>query len=210
MHRLTTCSFALAAMLAAAGCATTTFSSIWKAPDTPQIVLSGQKVAAVVMAPSDGTRRAAEEALAREITKRGAEGVASYTFLSDQDLKDEAAAKAHLQQAGIEGVVVMRVVSQDQSVTYTPNTWARGYYPSFWGYWGYGWGAVQSPGYIRTDTVVNVETLVYSVAGDKLLWAGVSGTTNPSQVDAFVTEIADEATKEMRKSGLLPTRWDQR
>lgn len=210
MHRSTTCTLALAAMLAGSACATTTFSSIWKAPDAPQIVLSGQKVAAVVMAPSDGTRRTAEDALARELTRRGVEGVASYTFLSDQDLKDEAAAKARLQQAGIEGVVVMRVVSQDQSVTYAPSTWSRGYYPSFWGYWGYGWGTVYSPGYVRTDTVVNVETLVYSVSGDTLLWAGVSGTTNPSKVDAFVTEIVDEAAKEMRKSGLLPTRWDER
>lgn len=173
-------------------------------------MLSGQKVAAVVMTPNDGTRRTAEEALAREITKRGATGVASYTFLSDQDLKDRAAATAHLQQAGVQGVVVMRVVSQDQSVTYTSSTWSRGYYPSFWGYWGYGWGAVHSPGYVRSDTVVSVETLVYSVAEDKLLWAGVSGTTNPSNVDAFVKEIVDEAAKEMRKSGLLPTRWEQR
>jgi hypothetical protein len=209
MHRFTTVPLALAATLAAAGCATTTFSSIWKAPDAPQIVLSGQKVAAVVMTPNNGARRAAEDALARELTKLGASGVASYTFLSDQDLKDEAAAKTHLQQAGVAGVVVMRVASQDQSVSYSPSTWSRGYYPSFGGYWGYGWGAVYSPGYIRTDTIVNVETLVYSLTSDKLLWAAVSGTTNPSQVDAFVTGIVDEAAKEMRKSGLLPTQWEQ-
>ena len=129
---------------------------------------------------------------------------------TEQDLKDQDAAKADLRQAGVQGVVVMRVVSQDQSTTYTPSTWSRGYYPSFWGYWGYGWGAVYSPGYIRTDMVVNVETLVYRVADDKLLWAGVSGTTNPSRVDTFVREIVDEAAKEMRKSGLLPTRWEQR
>lgn len=210
MHRLTTRTIALAATLAATGCATTTFSSIWKAPDAPTVVLSGQKVAAVVMTPNNATRRAAEEALAREITKRGAEGVASYAFLSDQDLQDEASAKAGLQKAGVAGVVVMRVVSQNQSTTYTPSTWSRGYYPSFWGYWGYGWGAVYSPGYVRTDTLVSVETLVYSVGEDKLLWAGVSGTTNPSHVDAFVKEIVDEAAKEMRKSGLLPSRWEQR
>lgn len=210
MCRFTTRSLSLAAALVAAGCATTTFTSVWKAPDAPQIVLSGQKVAAVVMTPREGPRRTAEDALARELTKRGADAVASYTFLSDQDLKDEAAAKAQIQKAGVQGVVVMRVTSQDQSVTYTPSTWSRGYYPSFWGYWGYGWGAVYSPGSIRTDTIVNVETLVYSVADDKLLWAGVSGTTNPNQVDAFVTEIVDEAAKEMRKSGLLPTRWEQR
>ena len=54
------------------------------------------------------------------------------------------------------------------------------YYGSFYGYWGYGWGAVYDPGYLRTDTVVMVETLIYSVTQDKLVWAGHSKTTNPS------------------------------
>jgi len=209
MRRSTTSRLTLAAMLTAAGCATTTFSSTWKAPDAEKMSITGRKVAAVVMTPNAGARRTAEDALARELTRRGAQGVATYTFLSEAEMNDDAPARKRVSEAGIDGVVVMRVVSQDRSITYSPGTWTGGYYPSFWGYWGYGWGAVYSPGYLRTDTVVNVETLVYRVRDDKLIWAGVSGTTNPSKIDSFVKEIVDEAVREMKRAGLLPTRWEQ-
>jgi len=56
---------------------------------------------------------------------------------------------------------------------------------------------------IRTDTIVTVETLVYSLKQNKLLWAGQSKTTNPSNVDSFVKELAAGAVREMKKVGLL-------
>ena len=36
-----------------------------------------------------------------------------------------------------------------------------------------------SPSYLRTDTIVNVETLVYDLKADKLVWAGKSESKNP-------------------------------
>jgi hypothetical protein len=59
------------------------------------------------------------------------------------------------------------------------------------------------PGYLRTDTVVMVETLVYSVSQDKLLWAGQSKTTNPSNIQDFIKDLSDAAAKEMRKAGFV-------
>ena len=56
---------------------------------------------------------------------------------------------------------------------------------------------------IYTDTIVTVETLVYSMKQNKLVWAGQSQTTNPSKVDAFVKEVVTAAAKEMKKQGLL-------
>ena len=50
---------------------------------------------------------------------------------------------------------------------------------------------------------MTVETLVYSLKQNKLLWAGQSKTTNPSNVDAFVKELAAGAVREMKKVGLL-------
>jgi hypothetical protein len=118
--------------------------------------------------------------------------------------KDEETAKKILRDANIEGAVVMQVVSQEQEMTYSPGTYyAAPYYGSFYGYWGYGWGMAYDPGYLRTDTVVMVETLVYSVTEDKLLWAGRSKTTNPSNVRDFIQELSDGAVKEMEKAGFI-------
>jgi len=48
-----------------------------------------------------------------------------------------------------------------------------------------------------------VETLVYSLEQDRLVWAGVSRTFNPSEIEGFVSELASAITKEMTKAGLL-------
>lgn len=199
----------IAALLLAvtlAGCATTSFVSTWKAPDAGPVTLEGKRVAAMVVSPNDGTRRSAEDALAREITARGATGVPAYTLVDSRNFKDEAAARAALQKSNIDGVVVMRAVGSDTEVTYTPGMWTAGpMYGRFWGggYWGYGWGAAYDPGYLRTDKIVNVETLAYTMTDDKLIWASMSRTTNPANVDSFVRELATAVANEMRKEGVL-------
>ena len=59
------------------------------------------------------------------------------------------------------------------------------------------------PGYLETDTIVSVETLVYSLPQDKLLWGGVSETTDPSNLDSFIKEVVKKAGEEIRKAGVL-------
>jgi hypothetical protein len=188
----------------AAACATTTFQSTWKAPDAQPVVLSGQKVVAFVLTRNAASRRAAEDALAREITAGGAQGVPSYTLIADAGATDEAKAKAQVEGAGATGVVVMRPVDTSKEVVAT-STYAGPAYGPYWGgYYGYGWGGAWGGGVdIRTNTIVTVETLVYSMPQNKLIWAGQSNTTNPSKVDAFVRELATAARREMVKAGLL-------
>jgi hypothetical protein len=80
--------------------------------------------------------------------------------------------------------------------------WSSGYYTSLWGYYGYTWGVVYDPGYLREDTIVTVETLAFSVPRDKLLWASLSETTNPKSMDAFMKDLVTKIVKQMKKEGL--------
>jgi hypothetical protein len=193
--------------LSLAACATTGFVSTWKAPDAQPLKPEGSKVAAVVMHDNEAARRAAEDALAREIGAQGAEGIPSYTLIPSSAAKDEAAAKAAFEKAGIAAVVVMRPVGTQQQISSTPTMtmYAGPYYRGFWGggYYGYGWGGAWGASEIRTDTIVSIETLVYSMKQNKLVWAGQSQTTNPSRVDGLVKEIVAAAAREMKKEGLL-------
>jgi hypothetical protein len=192
-----------AALATSAACATTSFTSTWKAPDAQPVVLSGQKVLAFVMTKNQAARRAAEDALAREITAGGATGVPSYTLIPDPGASDEARSKAQVEGSGATGVVVMRPVDTSKEVVAT-STYAGPMYGPYWGgYYGYGWGGAWGGVDVRTNTIVSVETLVYSLQQNKLIWAGQSSTTNPSKVDAFVRELATAARREMKKAGLL-------
>ena len=192
------------AMSGLAACATTSFNSTWKAPDAQPVgSFAGKKVVGFVATKNEAVRRSAEDALAGELTARGAQGVAGYTVVPP-DVTDEARAKAMVEKTGAVGVVVIRPVGKDKEVYSTPSMYTGPYYGGFWGgYWGYGWGAPWGGGEIRTDTIVTVETLVYSLAQNKLIWAGQSQTTNPSKVDSFVREIVAATAKEMKKAGLI-------
>ena len=191
-------------LLCVAACTdTTTFTSTWKEPGAQPISPAGKTVAAVFVTSNISQRRAAEDTLAAHLNARGAHAIPSYTVMQDYGGKTDAdAAGTQLKQAGAQGVVIMRVVGKEQQVTYTPGT-ASPYYGGFGPYWGYSWGAAYDPGYLRTDTMVSIETLVYSLETGKLLWASTSRTTNPQDVGSLVNEVADATSKEMAKQGLL-------
>jgi hypothetical protein len=187
-------------------CATTTFQSTWRSPDAQPLRLSGRKVVAVFVTNEPALRRRAEEAMVREITVRGADGVPSYTFLSDSELKDRDAAKSKAEARGFAAAVVMRVVASKTVYEREPvnGIWVGGPYRHFWGgYWGWGWGSVWEPGYLRAERVVKVETLVYALDRDELVWAGVSRTFDPGRIDDFIAELSGAVSKQMKKDGLL-------
>ena len=201
---------ALVAVLATA-CETSQFVSTWKSPDAQPVQVNGTKVAAVVMINDRSTRRVAEDTLAAEITRRGGQGIAMYT-LQDDDAKPsaEAATRAALEKAGVEGVVVMRPVKSDKDITVTPVNTYSPMYGAYWGgYYGYGWGSSWAGGPvsmgndIRVDTIVYVETLVYSLKQNKLIWSAQSKTTNPPNTDKFVLMLAQEVGDELKKDGVI-------
>src|ERR1700720_167913 len=88
---------AIALVLASLACSTTTFESTWRAPDARPLRLSGRKVVAMFLSKNAARRRRAEDALAREISARGAQGVPAYAVLSDAEVQDQDAAKAKLE-----------------------------------------------------------------------------------------------------------------
>ena len=74
MHSLIRAAAAAAAVTLSA-CASNGLVSSWQAPDATPLHVDGSRVAAVVMMREEGSRRAAEDALARELSARGAIGV---------------------------------------------------------------------------------------------------------------------------------------
>ena len=81
--------------------------------------------------------------------------------------------------------------------------WASGYYQSYWGYYDYGWthvGAVRASG---TRTTVIVETLVFDLRRDKLVWAATSETKDQTNLQEFIGELVSAAVKEMQKADFI-------
>ena len=194
--------FSLSAVLLAAA---PKFVSTWKAPDAPKVTFAGKKVAALVMSDDLNLRMSGEEALVRELAAVGVPGgVASYRIVPREELRDPDKAKGWYERAGAEGVVAMRLVDSDKRQVWNPSMWVTTNYSSLWGYYGYGWNAVYAAGGSTTvERTVVIENLVFSVPLNKLLWAGVTETTNPKDAASAIKDIVAACVKEMTKEGLI-------
>jgi hypothetical protein len=182
--------------------ASTSLKNSWRDP-TVEGPLDFHKVLVVMVTKDGRTRRTVEDAIVKRIVaRRHVEAVPSYTVLLESDLTNKEHAKQLVEEAGFDGAVALRIVGVDKEVNYVPGTYPSPYY-NFWGYYDYAWPAVYDPGYLQTDTIVNVETMVYSVKDAKLVWAGTTETFNPSNIDDMVDGIAAAVSQELTKQGLV-------
>jgi len=191
----------LSLLLCANATAGIKFDLARKSPDAQPVAFAGKKVAVLIMSPNRAARRAAEEFLAKEITVRGAEGVAAHILIPESDLQDKEKAKSLLQEAGVVGAVVIRPLAKG-GVSIGPDMWKDPQYESLWGFYGESWRGAEDSAKAPSDLKILVETLVYSLEQDTLLWIGTS-QTKASKLDEFIHELVGAVAEEMRKEGLL-------
>jgi len=99
-------------------------------------------------------------------------------------------------------ILLMRLADIEKETSYVQGT-TTGYYGGYGRYYGYGAGMYSSPGYYQTDKNYFIETTIYSVEPNKLLWTGTTKTVNPSKMDKTVNEIADVVTAKMKQDGFM-------
>ena len=182
----------LAAGLALAACAGTSIVDSWKAPGAGP--LRFKKVLALAIVKNDSIRRRAEDALQSSL--RSVQAVQSYKLFDSAELADRERLKAQLRLDGFDGVIALRVAGSRQELSYTTAAMPL---EDFWGYY----GAAYPPTEMNVDTIARVEIKIYSLADDKLVWAGVSETFNPKDAGQLVADIVAAAGQELRRQGLI-------
>ena len=195
--------FLLTVTLATA--ASTQFVSTWSNPKAGPIDAT-VKMATFVVSSDDALRLGPEETLAAELRRRGMDAVAGYTVLPGELAKDTEKAKEFLKKTGITGAILMRVVGYEKETrrqAVTTSMYTTTYYSTFWGYWNQSWTTVYEIGPRTSPRRVAIETLIYSIEQDQLIWAGESESTDPKDVRSFVKQLVDAIGKEMRKAGLV-------
>jgi len=168
----------------------------------------GAKVVAAVMVRDVAARKRAEDALAAEITKLGGQGVPMYTIslTNAPDKEGESKTRAAVEAIGAQGLVVMRPVDVNHRSRATQTIASNDMYGGYWGgYYGVGWAdpwTDKSPD-VQTDIVVTVETFVFSLPQNKLVWSGTSETTNPKNAEKLTQQLAQDSVRELQSLGLL-------
>jgi hypothetical protein len=178
------------------------FTDIWTPPGLQPLSFVGQTVVALAISEDQSLRMSAEEALAGELSKRGLRGLAAYRVIPREELRDAQRAKGWFQGAKASGVVSMRLVDLSRESSPAAVVWSSTPYTSFWDYYPYSWGNTFTIVPARNDTRIVIETLVYDLAGDRLIWAATSESSNAKSVRTLVEDIVDVTADEMRKRGL--------
>jgi hypothetical protein len=173
----------------------------WKDPDVQKFGF--HKILVVAIAKDPSMRRDAEERL-REIIGKNRSIGSMELFPKVDPPPDKEQAKAKIAEAGCDGVVILRAVSSTAKSSVIPGSIEYDQiYDAFWGYWGQVYTTRWAEGYEERDTAVRVETLVYDIPKDKLVWSGVSNTKNPGSVRNLVLGVADAVGKQMKKEKLI-------
>ena len=192
---------ALLTVVLFAGCASTKIEKSWKEPGATITRGEHNKFLVLAMVKDETSRRVIEDELVKHFNHRA---VASYTVLTNDMLKviKEESLRNILNRDNFTNILMMRLVDVDKETTYVPGV-TVGFYGGYSSYYGYGAGYYSDPGYYSTSKNYTIETTVYSLSPDKLLWTGTSKTVDPSKMDKAVSEIADALANRMIADGFL-------
>ena len=204
--RLGLAALSLAALASCAG--TTQLTSSWADPAAAN--RSIKKVVVVGATPKNATRRMYEDQFVADLQARGITGVQSYTFAGEGQI-DKDAAVAKLKEMGVDGVIVTRLIDKETVQTYYPPTYSSvaapaPYYGGWYGYYSMGYDYMSSPGYVAEDHVFRIETNLYDLQNDKLVWSGLTESTlsSGSAPETEIKPFIDLLVYNMEKSKVLP------
>jgi hypothetical protein len=186
-----------------ASCTSTKIVSSWRDPDKQVTVDNLNKVLVLALFKDETSRFKAEDQMVQYLNGKG---VASYSYLkSNFNENNEEALRRKIRADGFDGAVTMRLVDVDKEKTYTPGVGSSypTYYRNFSGYYYRSWSYFSNPGYYSTTKTYTVETNVYSIKEDRVIWTGLTETTDPDGVNKMTAEITKVVYKEMIKEGFI-------
>lgn len=192
----------LAAILLAS-CTTTHIASSWREPGKQVDMEHLKKVLVVALFRNESSRQKAEDEMAGYLKGKG---VVAYKYLgSNYNNSNVEALREKLKADGFDGAITMRLVDVDREHTYVPGNMQTypEYYKTFSLYYGRNWTFYNTPGYYLNTKTFTVETNVYSLKEDKVIWIGVTKSTNPDGVPKMTKEITKVLYKKMLKEGFI-------
>lgn len=168
------------------------------------------RVLALGLSEKTSIRADFEDALAAQLATAGVESIPGNTIL----LRPEGATfdlqylKTQVRENKIVAIVVSRLIKVDNTATYmhgTPYIAPFPYYRTFYGYYGAVYPVVYSPGYLKEEKKVRIETNLYlaSSGEGELVWTCMTDSFNPSDVDKAIGRLVKLVVQQMQSEGVL-------
>ena len=187
-------------------CAATKLTHVWT--DEAYRGAPFSNVLVIGVSDQERVRRSFEDKFVKQLKEIGIEAVASAAVIpSDKKLEKKAIASA-VERSGVDAVLVTHLLGVDKKKIYhTPSTYYRPapyYYGGYYGYYGNVYNYVHSPTYYTRHVMVRLETNLYEVDTEKLIWSGKSETWDPKSKTDMLASVIKVVIKKLQKDKLLP------
>ncbi|WP_448699267.1 hypothetical protein ACFGVR_20045 [Mucilaginibacter sp. AW1-3] len=210
MKRSSHINFILLALVIASCGSTTSIIISYKAPGVTQV--SYKKVFIAALTENTATKQTVENNLWTFLGDRGVVSVMSTQvfspdFHSSGSDSDKEVVLGKIRDTGCDGIFTVALVSKQAVTSYapgsTPSGAGMGYSASFGAYYSFGNTSFYSPGYYTDDKVYYVETNLYDVKTEKLVWSAQSKTYDPPSLNSFLKSYEKTIARQVVKDELM-------
>lgn len=174
---------------------------------------SVKKVYVIAVAENQALRKSYEDTCVQYLTDLKYAAVPGYQMVDDPTKVDKNELAAKLKADGVTHVLVSRVVNRQEVEEYHPPSTMYvgggyyggypGYYGGWYPYWSTGYSAVTSPGYTTTKTMLAVESNLYDLSTEKMVFTGLSEGSISEDPFATINKYIYSVMYEMRAKGVI-------
>ena len=194
----------LSGALFISSCANTKISQSWVEPNHKKAY---NDILVIGIAESQQNRRAYESYFVEELQAVGVEGETSYKLIKESKIDREIVTKA-IKGLEIDAVIVTHLVGVDEETVYRPSMdympmYGGGYYGGLYSYYPHVNTYVHRPGYYTTHETYTLETNLYDVESEELVWSARSRTFAPESVDEVITDLTKLLIKDLSDKNLI-------
>jgi hypothetical protein len=191
-------------LLIISSCSNTKITSTWM--DSKKAGTSYNDILIIGIAKEEHNRRLFEEQFSTQLTAAGIESEVSYRILPEGTEINRDNVSAAIKGKEIDAVIVTHMVSVEEETVYRQNMDYRptyGYYNGLYNYYPHVNTYVQQPGYYTTHDVVILETNLYEVKSEELVWSAQSRSFAPESAKEVIDDLVKLVIKDLKEKGLI-------
>jgi hypothetical protein len=182
-------------------CSSFDLTNSWRSPEFAGPAM--RKVLVIGVSQSDATRRIFEDGFAQALSSAGVAATSSYGALPEKGQISNERLKVAVAQSKADSVMITRLLRVDQRADVVqPAPPVGGYYRGgFYGWYGTAWAS--APVSVSTYNVLTIETSLWDMRNETMIWSGVTETIQPSDIAKATGEMAKVLIEKMKKDGVI-------
>jgi hypothetical protein len=193
---------ALTLLVGLASCSGTRLSDVYR--DQTYGAGPFHQVAVFALGTDPAIRRLVEDEFVRRLPM-STRGIASYGLVPEAEQGDFEKARERVRAGGFDGVIIGRLVGVEGSVPWESGSLKQVpiSYRTLENYYVASYQDAERASTIGPATVVRVQTNVYAVATEALVWSAASRTFDPAATRDVAGDVAKVVVEQLQKIGVL-------